>query len=250
MELADALDLGDRELVAFVGAGGKKTAMAHLLERADERGLRVGYTTTTHMPPPADVPLVVREERTLERALTTAGSPIAFARERVEEPARADRKVRGHDPGTIDGLFVAELFDWLLVKADGARRREFKAPGPDEPLIPGRSTHVVPVASVHAVGRPLDDETVHRPEQVVAITGLEQGDVITPDAVGTVLASDAGGCKSVPSGARVTPLVNKADTQARRETAREVILAALDRTDRFDRGVVCSFERDLFELVE
>lgn len=250
MDLANALELGDRELVAFVGAGGKKTAMAHLLKWAVERGLRPGYTTTTHMPPPTDVPLVVGEKGSVERAFRSTNSPIAFARDRVKEPARVDQKVRGHNSGTIEALFESGPFDWLLVKADGARRREFKAPGPDEPVIPSTSTQVVPVASVRAVGQPLDEETVHRPERVASITGLDQGNEITPDAVGTVLASNDGGRKSVPSGASVTPLVNKADTKALRDTARDIIIAALDRTDRFHRGVVSSLERDAFELVK
>lgn len=250
MDLADALDLGDREHVAFVGAGGKKTAMTHLVSCAGERGFRAGYTTTTHMPPPAEVPLIVRPDDELQQALESASPPVAFASDRVMEPDRADQKVRGHAPRTLDELFTAELFDWLLVKADGARRREFKAPGPEEPVIPATSTHVVPVASVRAVGRPLDAETVHRPERVAAITGLEPGDDITSEAVGSVLASDAGGCKSIPAGARVTPLVNKADTRALSETARDVLLAVLDGTDRFDRGIVASFERGEFELVE
>lgn len=251
MDLAGALGLRERELLAFVGAGGKKTAMGHLLRAGADRGIRVGYTTTTHMPPPGDHRLIVREdERELSAALERRDGPIAFARSRVENPARAAAKVRGHDPGTVDRLFDAGTFDWLLVKADGARRREFKAPGPDEPVIPARSTHVVPVASARAVGRPLDEATVHRPELVASITGLELGDEITPAAIGTVLASDEGGCKGVSDDATVTPLVNKADTASLREAALEALLVALQRTDRFENGLVCSFDTDALETIE
>lgn len=250
MDLADALDLGERELVAFVGAGGKKTAMAHLVDVASERGLQAGYTTTAHMPPPAALLLVVGEGEQLEAKLATVPPTAAFAAAEVDRPERAARKVRGHDPATISSIFDSGRFDWLLVKADGARRREFKAPGPDEPALPAASTHVVPVVSVHAVGRPLDEDTVHRPERVASITGLDHGDEITARAVGEVLASDAGGCKRVPAGATVTPLVNKADGAPQREICRDVLQSALDLTDRFDRGLVCSFENDFVEIVE
>ncbi len=250
MDLAEALGLADRELVAFVGAGGKKTAMATLAEAGVGRGLRVGYTTTTHMPPPGGLPLVVANTDDLPDALASVEAPVAFARKEVANPDRATRKVRGHDAAVVDELFDGGRFDWLLVKADGARRREFKAPGPDEPVIPGASTSVVPVASVAAVGKPLDAETVHRPEHVATITGLDHGDVITPAAVGTVLASDEGGCKGVPGDAATTPLVNKADTPSLQESAREVVSEALERTDRFNRGLVCSFEHGFLEVVE
>jgi probable selenium-dependent hydroxylase accessory protein YqeC len=51
--LADVLSLSMPELVAFVGAGGKKTAMRRLVSEANTHGFRAGYTTTTHTPPPA-----------------------------------------------------------------------------------------------------------------------------------------------------------------------------------------------------
>ena len=100
--LADALALGDRACVAFVGAGGKKTAMAHLVRAGSERGLGVGYTTTTHTPPPEEVPLVVADGDRLPSALAGHERPLAFAAGRVANPRRADEKVRGYASGVID----------------------------------------------------------------------------------------------------------------------------------------------------
>lgn len=248
MDVSGLLGLGERELVACVGAGGKKTVMGCLAEESARRGLEAGYTTTTHMPPPA-YPLVVADSGALSCALAGRDRPLAFASERVTNPQRAAEKVRGFESGVLDTMFERSAFDWLLVKADGARRREFKAPGPDEPVIPTQSTHVVVVASVRAIGSPVEAATVHRPQRVAALTELDIGDALTPASIGTVLASEDGGLKAIPDGARVTPLINKADTPAQRETARAVVRAALDRTDRFSRGLVSSFEVDTMELV-
>ena len=249
MDLSGALGFGDRELAAFVGAGGKKTAMARLAEEGRRRGFDVGYTTTTHTPPPDDYPLVLAEPDALPEAVDDADSPIAFARRRVENPDRVDEKVRGYNPAVVDECFRQGDFDWLLVKADGARRREFKAPGPAEPVLPAASTRVVPVASARAVSEPLGAPTVHRPERVADVTGLDVGDEITPAAVGAVLASEVGGLKGVPEAAAATPLVNKADTPALAASARAAVEAALDRTDRFDRGLVTSFETGRLDVV-
>jgi probable selenium-dependent hydroxylase accessory protein YqeC len=249
MQLSEALSLGDRELVAFVGAGGKKTAMHRLAGEGTERGHDVGFTTTTQMPPP-DLPLTVTDVDVSPYAVTEDDPPVAFAREWVSDPERVDRKVRGFDRAPLDSLFDRGFFDWLLVKADGARRREFKAPGSGEPVVPDKATHVVPVASALAVGEPLTDAVVHRPERVASITDLSVGDTITPEAVGTVLASPDGGLKHVPDGVEVTPLVNKADTSDRRQTARAILDRALDDADRFTRGLVTSFERDVCRTIE
>jgi hypothetical protein len=48
----------------------------------------------------------------------------------------------------------------------------------------------------------------------------------------------------------VTPAVNKADTAALRETAVAALDHALARTDRFDRGLVTSFEAGVCETVD
>lgn len=249
MELADALELGDRALVAFVGAGGKKTAMNRLVEEGTARGLAVGYTTTTHVPPP-DLPIALSDPETLERVLEEHEPPVAFAREEVEQPERADRKLRGFEPSVVDWTYRTRRYDWLLVKADGARRRGFKAPGPDEPALPRAATQVVPVVSVQVVGQPLTPEHVHRVDRVAAITGLEPGDIIDAEAVGTVLGSPEGGLKGVPEGATVTYLVNQADTPALAATARTVLEHAFEGAERPVRGAVSSFEADRLQLIE
>lgn len=247
MELASALELGERELVAFVGAGGKKTAMAHLAETGREREIRAGYTTTVHMPPPTNIPLVV--DSAPSEGVLTGREAVAFATERVPNPERASEKVRGYDPAVLDGLFADGGFDWLLVKADGARRREFKAPGPNEPVIPSRATKVAPVASARAIGEPLAEETVHRPERVAAISETALGETVTAATVGKVLASEGGGLKGVPPGATVTPLVNKCDADAAAEQGREALRVAFERSDRLKRGLVTSFETGRIETV-
>jgi len=252
MDLAGTLGLEGGELVAFVGAGGKKTAMARLVEQAGTRGLRVGYTTTTHTPPPEDVPLVLAGDRAADllETLAEAGSPVAFAAERVPDPERAAEKVRGFDAETLDRVFASGGFDWLLVKADGARRREFKAPGPGEPVVPAATTHLVAVASVRAVGQPLDAPAVHRPDRVAAIADVGVSERVTAETVGSVLAHEAGGLKGAPDGARVTPMVNKADTARQRKLAREAVRVALASSDRLDRGLVTSFESGYCGVVE
>ncbi|WP_336338494.1 selenium cofactor biosynthesis protein YqeC [Haloarcula brevis] len=249
MRLTDALALDDRALVAFVGAGGKKTAMGQLAAEGAREGVDVGFTTTTAMPPPPDLPLTLTVRDGYPYVISDHDPPLAFAREWVANPERVAEKVRGFDPEFLRSVYYSGVFDRLLVKADGARRREFKAPGEDEPVIPNAATHVVPVASVAAVGEPLTTDAVHRPERVAALTGLDVGDPITAEAVGEVLAHSEGGRRNAPSSAFVVPLVNKADTAELRATARDVLDHAMAQTERFSRGVVTSFETGVCEPV-
>lgn len=249
MELSAALELGDRELVSFVGAGGKKTSMGTLVRDAESRGLVPGYSTTTHMPPPPEIPLVCVPSGGVTSAVSGRNAPIAFASEWVSDPDRAETKVKGFDPGVIDELYESKGLDWVLVKADGARRRDFKAPDRTEPAIPSRSTVVVVVASVAAVGRPNDTDWVHRPERVAEIADVSVGEPLTPVSMAAVLASDRGGTKAIPERARAVLLVNKADTRERQQAARSIVRETHRQTDRFSRGFISSFTEGLLEGV-
>ena len=247
MDLRRALGVRGRAVVAFVGAGGKKTAMSQLVREAGDRS--VAYTTTTNMPPPPDLPLVLLTPEQLDSMDRTESGAIALARGSIDAPERVSTKLRGFDSETIDRLSRREIFDWILVKADGARQRELTAPAAHEPAIPASSTVVVVVVSVDAIGHPVDSAAIHRPEQVAAVAGIDRSDTVSVEAVAALLTADDGGLKGVPPDSRAVLLVNKADTEEQRETARSLIDAVVVRTDRFDSGIVSSFDRNYLDVV-
>ena len=207
--------------LAFVGAGGKKTSL-YALATAWDRAL---LTSTVRIPPFRDVVHGVVTERPLD-AIEAEGEsfPLGLAAE-----DEGDR-LRGYDPSVVDDL-VAAHDGPVLVKADGARTRQLKAPDDHEPRLPASVDTVVPVASVRALGKPLTEEFVHRPERVAAVTGLSLGDSIEVDHIADVLASAEGGRKDVPADADVVPLVNMADDAVYARRAREVARAVHDRAD-------------------
>ena len=223
MDLTTALDARDAT-VCVVGAGGKKSTLYALADRLD----RAVVTATVRIPIFDDRVAAVRVTRDPVAAVDEATAddwPLGV----VPERDRSDRYL-GYDVET-----VAEVADAApgatLVKADGARLREFKAPGDREPQLPPTADVVVPIASAHVVGEPLSADLVHRPERVAAITGRALGDEIRPADVAAVLASDAGGLKGVPDGATAVPVVNKVDDEADAAAARAVAEGVLDRAD-------------------
>ena len=146
----------------------------------------------------------------------------------VAEKEREDRYL-GYEPSVIDDL--GDVADAVLVKADGARMRQFKAPGSDEPRLPSQADTVLPIASARVVGQPLTDAHVHRPGRVSEITGRSRGEKITAGDVATVLASPAGGHKSAPDDATVVPVVNMVDNDELDETGREIAAAIHEQAD-------------------
>lgn len=221
MDFVNALN-AETGLICVVGAGGKKTTMYALASRLD----RSVVTATVRIP--IFDPHVERVSVTDDPVAVIAASevwPIGVV------PRREGNRYVGYETATVDGIADAAVADAVLVKADGARMRQFKAPDETEPRLPSGTDTVIPIASAHIVGKPLTPEHVHRVEQVAAITGRDPGDIVRAQDVAAVLTSDRGGLKDVPAGASIVPLVNMVDDAEIEAAAREVAGEILDRED-------------------
>lgn len=228
-------------VVSVVGAGGKKTTLWVLADRCE----RVVVTASVRIP--------IFDEK-MPVAVST--DPVAALSEHDDRPlglvperaAPDDPRYAGYDNETVDAI-AAAADGVVLVKADGARNRSFKAPDEHEPQLPGSTTTVVALADVQVVGRPLTDDWVHRPELVADIAGIEVGDTLEPAHVAAVLASDRGGWKDVPNGARVVPALNKVDDDQWATVGREVAAELHARRDVEYVALTCLREGRLVEAV-
>ncbi len=221
--LAEALGVGAGEVVAFIGAGGKTTAMYRLAADLAARGLHVIVTTTTKILPPdrPDVALLLEGE---------GGGPLvariggAFGRAPVVAVVSrrlADGKLEGIRADAIGALREIREVGAVLVEADGAARKPFKAPAHHEPVIPAETTLLVAVVGADALGQPLSAELAHRPELVAQQAGIRMGDPITPEVVARVLLGREN-LRGRPSGARLAALISKAWSPGKAEPARRL----------------------------
>lgn len=246
MDLVEALE-ATTGVIGVVGAGGKKSTMYRLAAAID----RAVVTATVRIPLfDGNVAEVVVTEEPLT-ALDAAGIdawPLGLVPTR--EPDREDRYL-GYDPETVDAIAGHEAVETVLVKADGARMRKFKAPGKDEPQLPSSTTVAVPVVSAHVIGEPLSEDYVHRVGRVSDLTGLCPGQIMTPEAVATVITSEAGGRKGVPTGASVIPVINMVDDAALTQRARGVATHVVEHPS-IDRVVLTQLTADdpVVEVVE
>lgn len=206
--VARRLGLGTRELVAFTGAGGKSTLMLRLGDELAGSGRRVLITTTTKMGRDQieELPAVCRShEPSAVRAATASHLLVGLV------TGGDDHKATGPPPGVVDELFASVPVDYLLVEADGARGLSLKAPGFHEPVIPAKTTTVVVLMGVDAVGGRIVD-VAHRPAQAAALTGLGIGDRLGVEHCVAVLTHEHGGLQGVPEKARVVVALTKTGT--------------------------------------
>lgn len=214
---AERIGLGGRNLVSFVGAGGKSTLMLGLGKELVEHGRRVVVTTTTRMSIDEIDSPVVDSIKGVQANLERRPGPVFVVRRGPEE------KVVGPAPTEIDRLFRESSADDVLVEADGAAGKSLKAPAPFEPVIPVASTIVVVVAGIDAIGATITS-SCHRPERVGEIIGRPVSHVLTVPDVAQVLTSARGGLKDIPAAARVVVALTKVNSDTM-DVARELSLA-------------------------
>ena len=203
ISLADRLGVGQSDLVAFAGAGGKSSLLLGLGAELAAAGSRVVLTTTTKMGA-YQIPRWATVCRTVTEVITALeGGDPAFLVGDIDGD-----KIIGVAPELVDQVSARAEVDFVLVEADGARGRSLKVPAPYEPVIPDSTTRVVVVAGIDAVGRAIVDAT-HRPERVVGLLGRALEDPVRPADVARVLSDPDGGFWRVPVEARVTVVLTK-----------------------------------------
>jgi molybdenum cofactor cytidylyltransferase len=228
MEIFDALRLRSPLKAAFVGGGGKTTAMFQLARQLPEPVL---VTTTTHLAIAeaglADQHVILRSPGELDGlklngvVLLTRGEVKSEFLGGLDEPTLA----RLNDLASTKGLNV-------LVEADGSRRLPVKAPSDHEPVIPEWANLVVVTLGLSVLGKPMNAQWVHRPEHFGPLTGLALDAPVTPEALMKLLRHPQGGLKNIPTGALRTVLLNQADTAALQAQARDMAGALLDSYER------------------
>ena len=178
MELKERLEIAPG-ITSVIGGGGKTTLLRVLGEELARRSRVLLCTSTKILPFPA-----------LPCAQTTAE---LYRLRETERLLCAGRMLPDSGKLTAPELpfsRLAELFDYVLVEADGAARRPLKAHAAHEPVIPPESGQTICVVGASGFGRPIG-EAAHRPELFARLAGAAIQDAVTVEMAAAVLKAEA-----------------------------------------------------------
>ena len=247
ISIDQAMRVSNFSCVAFTGAGGKTTALFHLANTLS-KDTPVVVTASAH--------LGAWQVGFADNHLI-ADSPAAM--DDLESQLKGITLITGdfHDGRTkpLDSESLRWLHQFckshsipLLIEADGSRQKPLKAWAEHEPPIPAFVDQVVQVVGLMGLGKPLSDDIVHRAEIFSALSGLDIGEIVTPDALMRVLTHLDGGKKNIPTGARKLVLLNQADTAELQSIAHGMVNPLLSS---FDSVVVSSLaDENVFAVHE
>ena len=172
MQIAPLLHIG-RGVTAIIGGGGKTTLIETLAGELSKKG-KVIITTTTH----------IRRPEQYETLLDATEAAVSAALERSGIVCVASQAESGKlcAPWLSMGT-LAQLADFVLVEADGAKRLPLKAHASHEPVIPEEAQRVIMV-----IGK-----TCHRSALYAQFAGVDEETVVTPQLAARVVNAEGYG---------------------------------------------------------
>jgi len=206
-----ALRVSNSSSIAFIGSGGKTTALFYLAKTLSKH-TPVIVTASSHL---GKWQISLADRHYIVKSPTELGDMVSNPQGVTLITGAFDGdRTRPLDEDSLQWLnqFCKSRSIPLLVEADGSRQKPLKAWAEHEPPIPSFVELVVQVIGLTGIGKPLNEDTLHRAEIFSTLSGLKMGEAITPEALIRVLNHPNSGLKNIPLGARKLVLLNQADT--------------------------------------
>ncbi len=227
LTLANALELGDREVISLVGGGGKTSLMFSLGRElaAAKKGVLLTTTTKIWNPTPSleFSPFLSKDLGELRQWVEGNLDRVRYlviAQEKLE-----NGKLAGLPPSWVDELHSIQGLSHIIVEADGAAGRSLKAPREGEPVVPSSTTLLIPVVGIDGLGCPLEDRHVFRARIAMKILQEPEGTVMNEERIARLLTATL---ENRPHGAKVIPFINKMDLPGGLEKGRHLARVLLE----------------------
>ena len=173
MKLNDYIGLVKKDIISFVGAGGKTTMMFKLAQELRLTN-KVLVTTTTkiYMPTLNKYDFLCTDSEDFFKYSSMKDNGIYVLGLGVNE----ENKILGVNEKQLDEL--APYFDYILIEADGAKEKQLKGWNEFEPVIYIKTTVTVGLIDIQAFGMVINEHRVHTSKLFRELTGDKEGETV------------------------------------------------------------------------
>ncbi len=234
-------------VISFVGAGGKTTILFALSQELSHQKRLITTTTAIYKPVPSLWDIMVIRPNLLSGLDNKGVKPDTITV--WGRSLSPENKLLGVSTACLTKVVQTELFDTILIEADGSKRRPVKAPAEHEPVIAVESTTVVGVIGLSALNKPINNQWVHRVDEFRHVVQANTDDSIQPEHLVRLIKNPIGLFKSTPSGAKKVLVLNQADYECNKTQGSRLIEKLKNENVGIDKFVLTSFNPATFELV-
>jgi len=162
------IDYNKSQIITIVGAGGKTSIMFDMGKKLKLQNRKVLITTTTKIYIPdkrhSDEMLLGKKElfdsyKPPKGSVTTSGKKVVQG-----------NKYKGYNIEEIDYIRNKNIFDYIIIEGDGAKKRPLKAPRNFEPLVPKNTDILLGVIGMDVLNKYINSENIFALKEFLDIT--------------------------------------------------------------------------------
>ena len=191
MKLKDIIGIEKGQVVSIVGAGGKTTLMFKLANELKDKG-KVLVTTTTK---------IYKPNKNEVDYLSTGKEGYEFIKNNKAygiyaygEDINKEDKLIGIEPNLVE--YLKSNFDYILIEADGSKRKDLKAWNENEPIICSVNNKYIGVLSLNTIDIEINNNNIHRIEEFLNLANSNIGEKVSLDILIEIIFNKKGLFKS------------------------------------------------------
>ncbi|MDR3343011.1 MAG: putative selenium-dependent hydroxylase accessory protein YqeC [Treponema sp.] len=215
----------DRPVITVIGSGGKTSLIWYLARKMDHKQTLV--TTTTKMGvPPAEAGRYDYFFKYESAGAESQGVSLVPSKgvtlAAVFDASRG--KFASLPPDMLEAM--VRRYDYVLIEGDGSRQLPLKGWASYEPVVPAYTTVTVGILPLWPVGMIVSETIIHRLPLFSALAGVQEGDLLTLDAlVPVITGTDSAGGKGLFSAAQGKRILffNQIEDEKALEQAQELV---------------------------
>ncbi|WP_099191254.1 selenium cofactor biosynthesis protein YqeC [Tepidibacter mesophilus] len=232
------IDFTGTEMISFVGGGGKTTSIFKLAKELKNMNKKVLIATSTAIYYPDEGEydeLIINDSIDICNMNKIKKGSITVIGRKISK----ENKLLGLSKEVIDEIYNLRIFDYVLVEADGSKRKSIKSPAEHEPVIPINTDKVVGVIGLDCIGKKINEKNVHRPELFCNITNSKIEEIIDEEKVFRLIIHDKGLFKNTPEECKKYIVLNKIECEEIQKVSSGII-ELLIKSEFNVRGIITS----------
>ena len=245
MKLFKELDISleNQELISITGGGGKTTSMFKLARELLKHDKKVLVSTTTAImkPDKSKYEKLYLAQDTDYKTIEASSSGITVLGSKINKI----NKLIGVEQQIIDEIFKSKKFDYIIVEADGSKRKPIKAPASHEPVIPSLTTKTIGIIGMDAVGQKIYEGNVHRASLFSQVTNSKLGDCIDENSIYNLIVSPEGIFKNSPLESQKYIILNKSETKSRNLVSQKVKSKLITNKINIEKIIIGSMGKEI-----